>query len=150
MLPVLLALFAAIFLASAGICVRLAGQRVGVVTGAAVSVVGSLAVAIIPALALDLPKLTTIPAAGFLWIGLLAVITYPVARTTSYVTIRRIGAARAAPLFGSAPLWAILLAIAFLEERPYAVIIVGAVAIVAGVTLIATDRRAHESFESEL
>ena len=145
MLPIIMAVCAAAGFAIGGIFVRLAGRQVAVVTGTAMSVVASLALAAIPALALELPALSAIPVTGFLWILLLAVINYPLARTFNYASIRRIGAARAAPLFSSSPLWATLLAVLFLGERPNGVIIAGTLAIVAGVVVIVTEGRTSES-----
>lgn len=139
MLPVILALLAALGFALSGVFVRLAGPRVAVLTGTAVSVVASLTIAVIPAIVLELPALQRISIAGFLWI-LLAFVNYPLGRTLNYASVRRIGAARAAPLFSSLPLWSVVLAVAFLGERPNVMIIAGTVAIVAGVVLIVTER----------
>ena len=140
MLPVILALLAALGFALSGVFVRMAGPRVAVLTGTAVSVVASLTIAVIPAIVLELPALQRISIAGFLWILLLAFVNYPLGRTLNYASVRRIGAARAAPLFSSSPLWSIVLAVAFLGERPNVMIIAGTVAIVAGVVLIVTER----------
>ena len=140
-----MAVCAAAGFAIGGICARLAGQQVSIITGTAMSVVASLALAAIPALVLELPALSAIPVTGFLWIALLAVVNYPLARTFNYASIRRIGAARAAPLFSSSPLWATLLAVLFLGERPNVTIIAGTLAIVAGVVVIVNEGRNSES-----
>ena len=140
MLPVIMALLAALGFALSSIFVRMAGPRVSVLTGTAVSVVASLAIAVILAMMLELPALQRISIAGLLWILLLAFINYPLGRTLNYASVRRIGAARAAPLFSSSPLWSVILAVAFLGERPNVMIIAGTVAIVAGVVLIMTER----------
>ena len=145
MLPIIMAVCAAAGFATGGIFARLAGREVAVVTGTAMSVVASLALAAIPALALELPALSAIPLTGFLWIVLLAVVNYPLARMLNYASIRRIGAARASPLFSSSPLWATLLAVLLLGERPNGIIIAGTLAIVAGVVVIVTERRIGES-----
>ena len=145
MLPIIMAVCAAAGFATGGIFARLAGQQVAVVTGTAMSVVASLVLAAIPALVLELPALSAIPVTGFLWIVLLALVNYPLARTFNYASVRRIGAARASPLFSSSPLWATLLAVLFLGERPNGVIIVGTLTIVAGVFVIVTERRNSES-----
>lgn len=149
MLPIIMAVCAAAGFAAGGIFARLAGQRVSVLTGTGMSVVASLALAAIPALALELPALSAIPVTGFLWILLLAVVNYPLARTFNYASVRRIGAARASPLFSSSPLWATLLAYLFLGERPNGVIIAGTMAIVAGVVVIVTEGRGNEKNTSK-
>ena len=105
------------------------------------AVLVSLILATIPALILDLPDLARIPVAGFLWIVLLAFVGYPLAKSSNFASISRIGAARASPLFASSPVWSTILAVAFLGERPNGLIIGGTVAIVAGVILIVTEGR---------
>ena len=140
-----LALLAAVGFAASSIFTRLAGRGVGIPTGTALSVIASLGLAVIPALALDLPAFAAIPLAGFLWIALLAFINYPLARMLNFFAISRIGAARASPLFSSSPLWATLLAIIFLGERPHWVVILGTVCIVAGAIIIVTERRGRSA-----
>ncbi len=141
MMPVLFALLAAVGFSTGGVFVRLAGGRVSVLTGTGMSVVASLMLATIPALALELPALSAIPVTGFLWIALLALVNYPLARTFNYASVGRIGVARASPLFSSSPLWATLLAAAFLGERPNLLMIFGTLAIVGGIIVIVTERR---------
>lgn len=142
---VFFALLASIGFASSAVFTRLAGRGVGVPTGTALSVIASLALAVIPALLLDLPAFAEIPIAGFLWIALLAFINYPLARMLNFFSISLIGAARAAPLFSSSPLWATILAIIFLGERPHWVVVLGTLCIVAGAILIVTERRERSS-----
>ena len=144
MLPVAMALVAALGFSAGGIFARLAGQRISVATGTALSVVASLALAVIPALVLDLPAFAEIPITGFLWMVLLAFINYPLARLFNFLAISRIGAARASPLFSSSPLWAAVLAVTFLGERPNAIVVLGTLAIVAGVILIVAEGRRRE------
>ena len=142
MIPVLFALLAAAGFATGGVFVRLAGPRISVLTGTGLSVVASLFLALIPALVLELSALSAISVTAFLWIALLALVNYPLARTFNYAAVRRIGVARASPLFSSSPLWATVLAIAFLGERPNILMIAGTLAIVGGIIIIVTERRA--------
>ena len=139
------ALLAAVGFASSAIFTRLAGRGIGVPTGTALSVIASLALALIPALLLDLSAFARISIAGFLWIVLLAFINYPLARMLNFFAISRIGAARASPLFSSSPLWATLLAIIFLGERPHWVVVIGTLCIVAGAIIIVAERRERAS-----
>ena len=76
-----MALLAALGFALSGVFVRMAGPRVAVLTGTAVSVVASLTIAVIPAIVLELPALQRISIAGFLWILLLAFVNYPLGRS---------------------------------------------------------------------
>ena len=138
---IVFALLASVGFAASAVFTRLAGRGIGVPTGTALSVVASLGLAIIPALVLDLPAFAEIPIVGFLWIALLAFINYPLARMLNFFAISRIGAARASPLFSSSPLWATVLAIIFLGERPHWVVLLGTLCIVAGAITIVTERR---------
>ena len=141
MIIVLMALIAAAGFSVSGIFARLASGRIAAITGSAISVVSSLGLAAIPAVFLNLPDLARIPLAGFLWVALLAFVNYPLARTFNFAAIGRIGAARASPLFSSSPLWSLILAVAFLGERPNWVIITGTFIIVAGILVIVTERQ---------
>ena len=141
MTPIIFALLAAAGFSTGGIFVRLAGGRVSVLTGTGMSVVASLILAAIPALVLELPALSAIPVTGFLWIALLAIVNYPLARTFNYASVGRIGVARASPLFSSSPLWATFFAAILLGERPNALMIAGTLAIVGGIVVIVTERR---------
>ena len=54
--------------------------------------------------------------------------------------MRRAGVTLAAPILGAAPLAAVALAVVFAGERPNLATVAGAVIVVAGVTVILTDR----------
>jgi DME family drug/metabolite transporter len=66
--------------------------------------------------------------AGFLGPGL--------GHLTSYIGIQRMGVSRSSPVTASSPLWVLMLATAFLGERPGAPVWFGTVGIVAGVVLL--------------
>jgi DME family drug/metabolite transporter len=78
-----------------------------------------------------------------IWPFLVAGLVAPgLARLFFFMGVDRIGVARAYSLIAAAPLFAMLLAIAFLGERPGPLLSVGAVAIVTGGVLLA--RRSHD------
>src|SRR5215471_16349477 len=77
------------------------------------------------------------------WPFLVAGLVAPgLARLFVFMGVDRIGVARAYSLIAAAPLFAMLLAIGFLGERPGPLLVVGAVAIVTGGVLLA--RRSHD------
>lgn len=79
-----------------------------------------------------------------IWPFLLAGLVAPgLARLMFFVGIDRIGVARAFSLMAAAPLFAVLIAIAALGERPTPLMLAGAVAIVGGSMLLARRSR-HE------
>ena len=144
MVAILLALTAAFGFACVGIFARLGSQGISARAGAAISIVPSFVVATIPALILHMPAYFEIPLVGILWIFLLAIINYPLARLFNFTSVSKIGIARATPLFNSSPLFSLVLAITFLGERPNAPIILGTLAIVAGVILVLSERQSSD------
>lgn len=60
------------------------------------------------------------------------------ARIFYYIAITRLGVSRAGPLRGISPLFALILAVIFLHERPAAAVYAGTLLIVAGVWLLSS------------
>jgi uncharacterized membrane protein len=78
-----------------------------------------------------------------IWPFLVAGLAAPgLARLLFYVGIHRVGVARAFSVMAGAPLFAVLIAIAFLGERPGPLLLLGAIAIAAGGVLL--SRRTHD------
>src|SRR5262245_12754023 len=79
------------------------------------------------------------------WPFLVAGLVAPgLARLMFFTGIDRIGVARASSLMATAPLFAVLIAMAFLAERPTSVLLAGALAIAVGSMLLARRSR-HEA-----
>jgi drug/metabolite transporter (DMT)-like permease len=136
----LLAIGSALGFGVAGVLLRRALQYTGPVSAAVVSVsVTTAFIWAITALTTPLGRMLTWRIWPFLVAGLVAP---GLARLFFFMGIDRIGVARAFSLMAGAPLFAVLLAIAFLGERPGPLLLAGAVAIVAGGVLLA--RRSHE------
>jgi uncharacterized membrane protein len=136
----LLAIGSAVGFGVAGVLLRRALQYTGPVSAAVVSV--SVTTAFIWTIAVvttPLDRMLTWRVWPFLVAGLVAP---GLARLFFFMGIDRIGVARAFSLMAGAPLFAVVLAIAFLGERPGPLLLAGAVAIVAGGVLLA--RRAHD------
>ena len=142
MVGVLMGLTAAISFASLAIFTRIGSRHIGPRAGTAISMAPGFILALIPALLLDLPAFVEVPLVGFLWIALLAFFAYPLGRVLNFASVTRIGAARANTLFASAPIWAAVLAVIFLGERPNAAIIAGTIAVVVGVAIVVREGRA--------
>lgn len=75
-----------------------------------------------------------------LWFLLMGVCATGPGRLLYYFSFRRIGVSRASVLIAITPLFSILIAVAFLEERPSWPLVVGAVLIVIGIINIAVAR----------
>ncbi len=136
----LLAIGSALGFGVAGVLLRRALQYTGPVSAAVVSVsVTTAFIWAITALTTPLDRVLTWRIWPFLVAGLVAP---GLARLFFFMGIDRIGVARAFSLMAGAPLFAVVIAIVFLGERPGPLLLVGAVAIVAGGVLLA--RRAHD------
>jgi len=73
---------------------------------------------------------------GFFVIG---IIVPGVAQLTFYAAIRMAGPSRSAIMLGTVPVWSVVLAIIFLNERWSATVVVGTLLAVAGSILLATE-----------
>ena len=141
MAPSLLALLAAFGFGLAAILLRRALRSATPLAAAMVSVgfttvfVCLLALATVP-----VGRIFTWRIGPFLLAGLLAP---GLARLAYFIGVDRVGIARAMPLVSTAPVFAVLVAIAALGERPSPMVLLAVVCIVAGGALVAT--RDHAS-----
>ena len=138
----LLAIGAAIGFGVAGVLLRRGLQHASPLSAAVVSI--TVTTAFVWCLALSsgpVDRLFTWKIWPFLAAGLVAP---GLARLMFFVGIGRIGVARASSLMAAAPLFAVLIAMAFLAERPTPPLFAGAVAIVGGSVLLAR-RSLHEA-----
>ena len=91
------------------------------------------------ALALDFDEILNLPPMALLWFGLIGVVNYIMGRQFNYASINRIGVVRSSPLFSSAPLFSMILAVSFLGESINPAIVIGTIAIVAGIYLVVSS-----------
>ena len=148
MVGVLMGLTAATAYGFSTIFTRVGSQHIGPRPGTTISMAPSFILALVPALLLDMPAFVDVPLVGFLWMALLALFNYPLGRLLRITAVSRIGAARAATLTAAAPIWAAVLAVIFLGERPNAAIIIGTIAVVLGVALVVGEGRAKGNEDS--
>lgn len=129
-----LALASALGFALARVIVKRALPHTTPLTAVVVSIVFTGTVLlIVAALTAPLDQLATTRVWPFVIAGLFAP---GLARLLVYVGIDRIGAARSSAIMPLGPFSAILLAVVFLDERPSATLLLGAVCIVAGTILL--------------
>ena len=138
----LLALAASVLFGVGGVLLRRGLQHANPLAAAVVSI--TVTTAFVWCLTLvsgSLSRLFTWKIWPFLVAGLVAP---GLARLMAFVGVDRIGVARASSLMASAPLFAVLIAIACLGERPTPLLLSGAAAIVGGSILLAYRSR-HET-----
>ena len=132
------AFLAALGLSSGTILIRLGTQRVSPPTATFLAVVVGTVVAVSLALALNPSEMWGLPPQAFGWFAVLAALGYMLARLLNYSAISMIGAARVAPMGSMAPLFAVILAVAILGERPNLLVGLGTPVIVSGLALALT------------
>jgi len=81
--------------------------------------------------------LFTVALAPFFWFALVGLLGQGIGTLTYYNGIDRMGVGRATAIQSSSPLWGAIFAILVLGERPGMAVLVGTVAIVGGVVLLA-------------
>lgn len=79
-----------------------------------------------------------------LWFALAGCVGQGMGQMASFTGIQRMGVSRSAPIQGSAPIWAILLAVLILGERPGLFVWVGAGCVVTGVGLLSQPKEGEE------
>ena len=145
MLAVLLALLAALGFASSGIFARIGLQKVNPPVGVFLSLIASFTITMSLAITLNLTEIANLPLIAFLWILLLGLINYPLARMLNFTSVSRIGASRSSTIVASAPLVTAILAILFLGERPNVFIGLGTIGIIIGLVLVVSERQSDAS-----
>jgi uncharacterized membrane protein len=135
MSPPLLALFAAFGFGLAGILLRRALRWTTPLAAAMVSVgFTTVFVCVLAAATAPVGRLMTWRIGPFLLAGLLAP---GLARLAFFVGVDRVGIARAMPLVSTAPVFAVLVAIAALGERPSPLVLLAVACIAVGGALVA-------------
>lgn len=138
---VILAITAAVCWAGTAVLARI-GLNTGIkpLTGTFVSMLSSVMLVVLLALIIDFDSVTSLSWEAILWFGLIGIVTYVIGRMSNYAAIIRIGAARASPLFSTASLFALILAVSFLGESINLLIIFGTLTILAGLYMVVTSQ----------
>ena len=140
MLGILLAITAAFCWGTGVIFVRLGLQGIKTSTGTPISMVSSVILVGLLALLINFDDIVSLSLTTLLWFGLIGVINYVIGRQCNYSAIQYIGVTRATPLFASAPVFALVLAVVFLGESINLPTITGTLSIVVGLYLVMTSQ----------
>ncbi len=139
MVGVLLALCAAASWGTDAVLARQGLRRMPPAFGTLVSLCASVVGAVVVALLFDREHLLGYPPAAFAWFAMIGLVNFLGGRQCNYEAVKRLGAARATPLFAASPLVSIALAAAFTGERLTLPLLLGALLIVAGVVLVVSS-----------
>lgn len=140
MLGVVLAITAAFCWGTGAIFSRLGLQCIKASTGTFISVLSSVFLVAILALSLNFDAVTDLSLTTFLWFSLVGFVNYFIGRQFNYRSVKYIGVIKATPLFASAPLFALVLAIIIIGETVNLAIVIGTLAVVGGLGLVVTSK----------
>ena len=137
---IVLAITTALFWGTGAIFARLGLQRVRASTGTFISMLSSLVLVGGLALIIDFDAVASLSVKALLWFGLIGVMTYVIGRQFNYISVRHIGVTKATPIFASAPLFSMILAVTFIGEQVNTLIVIGTLCIVGGLSLLVTGK----------
>ncbi len=117
--------------------------------GTLISLATGFVIISVVAWGMDSQALFAVSPSTILWFVLLGLIQFPGGRFLNYTGIRLAGVARATSISGTSPLFAALLAILFLGEQVTSSIVLGTVAVAAGLALVMSQRGVFPSTQSQ-
>ena len=138
MLGIVLAFTAALCWGTGAIFARLGLQDIKTSTGTLISMVSSAVLITLVALLVNFDAIIYLSPTALLWFGLIGIINFFIGRQCNYSAIRYIGVTRATPIFASAPLFSMILAVAFIGESINLTIVIGTLSILVGIYLVVT------------
>lgn len=138
---VLLALLAAHGWAAGAIFTRLglqAGMRPA--PGTLISLLFSFLAVVVLSIFTDFSAIFSVPLPVILMMSVAGILNFPLGRLFNFLSVDRLGVARATPVLGASPLFAMILGAIFLNEIPNLYVLGGALLILAGISIIMSER----------
>ena len=118
---------------------RVGLQRISSAAGTLISLVSSIVIAIAASLIFQFHYVVTLSLTAVLWFALVGLFNFGLGRYLNFEGLKHIGAARATVLFSTSPLFAMTIAVLFIGERLNALIVIGCLLIIGGVSLVMFD-----------
>ncbi|MCH8309514.1 MAG: DMT family transporter [Chloroflexi bacterium] len=140
MLGVILGLSAALGFGVAAVFARVGLQDMKPTTGTLVSLVVGTAITMALAFIFHAQAIFDLAGVAFLWFLLSAFINFPLGRLLNFTGVSLVGVSKSAPIVGSSPLFATVLAISVGGESINAMIALGTVSIIGGLVLILSQK----------
>jgi len=144
-LAILFAFLATFGFGTASILARLGLQGLPTTVGTLVSVFTSFLFTAVLVLILQPREVLDLAPVAFLWFFLYGLITFPMARFFIYSAFNLAGVSRASPILAVSPIFATLVAMIVIGERPNLLVGVGILVTVMGMALILSERRPSAS-----
>ena len=141
MLPgILIALVASGTWGFSNIFARVGLHVVRPTTATLVSTFATAVVVVIGAAAINYGDLFSASAGAVLWFAFVGLVNFPLGRYFSYLGMQGLVVSKAPVGRGTAPVFTLLLAILFIDERITPVVVLGIMLIVGGLFLVVSDR----------
>jgi uncharacterized membrane protein len=140
MLGVLLGLSAALGFGIAAVFARVGLQDIKATTGTLVSLVVGTIITMALAFVFHTDAILKLAGVAFLWFLLSAFINFPLGRLLNFTGVSMAGVSKSAPIVGSSPLFATMLAISIGGESLNTMIAIGTLSIIGGLAMILSQR----------
>ena len=140
MLGVVLALTASKCWGFGAILVRLGVESLRPSTGTWISLIPGVVISMGLALALNLNDIRSLVAGVVFWFAVSGLLNFAFGRLLNAVSINMVGVSKAAPLFGTAPLFATVLGVILFGEQVTPWLILGTLCVVVGISLITSEQ----------
>ncbi|MDA1010106.1 MAG: EamA family transporter [Chloroflexi bacterium] len=139
MVAIALALLAAASWGFSAVLVRMALRDVSTSLGTLISLAAGLVFTGVLVLIFQVDDLLAVTLPAILIFAVIGILNFPMGRFFNYMAMGRIGVSRSTPILASAPVFAVVIAIAFTGERLDLATLVGAVFIFIGLLVTLTD-----------
>ena len=140
MLGVILGLSAALGFGVAAVFARIGLQDMKPTAATLVSLVVGTIITMVLAFIFHAEVIFELAGAAFLWFLFSAFINFPLGRLLNFTGVSLVGVSKSAPIVGSSPLFATVLAISIGGESINLMIALGTVAIIGGLVLILSQK----------
>lgn len=146
MAGIVLAVLSSLAFAGASIFARLGFQQVAVLKGTWLTLLAGLAFVLAVAVGTQFRALVTASLSTVLWFMAAGLITLFVGRLLQYAAIKYVGVVVTTPITGSAPVFALPLAVVFAQEQLSILVMLGTLLVVAGLALVLSqEKRARDA-----
>lgn len=140
MLGVLLGLSSALGFGTAAIFARLGLQHVKPTSGTLVSLIVGATITMVLAVIFHASTIMHLSGMAFFWFLFSGVVNFPLGRLLNFTGVSLVGVSKSAPIVGSSPLFATILAITIGGESINTLIALGTISIILGLALILSQK----------
>jgi drug/metabolite transporter (DMT)-like permease len=131
-LAVFLAVGAAMSWGFSAVLVRQGLRYLSTAAGTFLSLLSGLALTLVLALVLELDAVLSLSLSAILLFAVVGILNFPLGRFFNYLSINNLGVGRSTPILASAPLFAMVLAVIFADEKVSAGTFAGTALILIG------------------